>query len=348
MIPIFNAQNRLLKKAIEAKHVAALASGIKRKLRAFKGSYVASDENVRKYLEYIWSFSVEEILAMDITRMREVVKTVNDLLPSTCFYRQRNLKASKLEFKTVNEQLANIFDYTEFSKEKSSWCLGRLALELQKVIRICPYCNAETVYAYQVLKGSRSKYTIRKSSFDHYFPKARYPFFSVSLYNLIPACARCNSGFKGERFRDLGLMLHPYADRESFHASMKFRVLFKTLKGFGSCTAEDIDQMLLTERKDDKRCEGGVIWEELFQLGEIYSSVYKESVADILVKFLQYPKSYIDMLCASLCRHGIPLARFESLVYGSMLNADDINKNRLSKVAMDLYDTYCNDARCGA
>lgn len=345
MIPIFKSQDRLIKKAIEAKHVAALANRIKRQLKEFKDSYVASNKSVREYLEYIWSFSVEEILTMDITRMREVVKKVNDLLPSTCFYRQRNPKGSSLEFKNVNEQLADIFDYIEFSKEKSSWCLGRLALELQKEIRICPYCNAETVYAYKVSKGKRTGYTIRKSSFDHYFPQTRYPFLSVSLYNLVPACTRCNSGFKGESFKDLCLMLHPYADGESFHEGMKFRVLFRTLKGFGRCAAEDIDQVLLTERKDTERCKGGVIWEEIFRLGETYSAVYKESVADILVKFLQYPKSYIDMLAASLCRIGVPSARLERLVYGSTLNADDINKNRLSKVTIDMYDTYYNDAR---
>lgn len=345
MIPIFKARNQLIKEAIEAKHVAALASGIKQKLKAFKDSYVASDESVKQYLEYIWSFSVEEILTMDIFRMREVIKKVNHLMPSTCFYRQKNPKGSGLEFKKVNNQLANIFDYIEFSKEKSNWCLGLLALELQKEIQICPYCNAETVYAYKVSKGSRTQYVIRKSSFDHFFPRTRYPFLSVSLYNLIPACPRCNSGFKGERFQGLSCMLHPYADSENFHAGMKFRVLFKTLKGFERCASDDIDQVLLTERKDNERCEGGIIWEEMFRLGETYSAVYKESVADILVKFLQYPKSYVDMLRASLCRLGVSHSRLERLVYGSTLNADDINKNRLSKVTIDMYDTYYNDAR---
>ena len=342
MIPIFKTQDRLTKKAIETKHVAALANGIQRQLKKFEKSYVASDKSVKEYLDYIWSFSVEEILTMDVARMREVVKTVNSLMPQTYFYKRRNPNRSECEFKDVNHRLANIFDYNEFSRNKSGWCLGRLALELQKEVQICPYCNAETVYAYQVSKDGK-RHMIRKSSFDHYFPQARYPFLSVSLYNLIPACARCNSGFKGEKFKDLCFMSHPYSDQKSFHADMKFRVLLKTLKGFGCCASEDIDQVLLTER--DEQCDGGVIWEETFRLSETYTSVYKESVADILVRLLQYPKSYIDMLYASLCRYGVPCTRLDRLVYGSALNADDINKNRLSKVAIDIYDTYCNCVR---
>ena len=339
MIPIFKSKDKLIKRAIEVKHIAALASRVKRQLKEFKNGYVASDVSVREYLDYIWSIPVKEILTMDITRMREVVKTVNNFLPSTCFYKRRKPTARELEFKKVNRQLEGIFDYNEFSKEKSGWCLGRLALELQKEIRICPYCNAETVYAYNVSKGGKHKYMIRKSSFDHYFPKARYPFLAVSLYNLIPACTRCNSGFKGEEFKDLCLMLHPYADWECLHAGMKFRVLVKTLKGLWCCASEDIDQVLLTERNG--RCDGGVAWEETFRLSETYSSVYKESIADILVKLLQYPKSYVDMLYASLSRYGVPCPRLNRLVYGSTLNTDEINKNRLSKVAIDMYDTYC-------
>lgn len=67
-------------------------------------------------------------------------------------------------------------------------------------IRSCPYCNAAyTLY----IEGKEDKYdennilskcNIRRAmfQFDHYFPKEKFPIFSISFYNLIPSCTCCN------------------------------------------------------------------------------------------------------------------------------------------------------------
>ncbi len=45
---------------------------------------------------------------------------------------------------------------------------------------------------------------------DHFIDKAKHPYFSVSLYNLIPCCSVCNSSFKGSKNFSLRNNFHPY------------------------------------------------------------------------------------------------------------------------------------------
>lgn len=58
--------------------------------------------------------------------------------------------------------------------------------------QFCPYCNDEPI---STIIGNKKKY---RTAIDHFYPKSRYPFLAVSLYNFIPAGTRCNSGFKSE------------------------------------------------------------------------------------------------------------------------------------------------------
>ena len=74
-------------------------------------------------------------------------------------------------------------------------------------VKTCPYCNMHyTLYAEDYIK-KRTIHKMAKFQFDHFYSKAEYPMFSMSMYNLIPSCASCNQGkSKGE----LSLDFHPY------------------------------------------------------------------------------------------------------------------------------------------
>lgn len=58
-------------------------------------------------------------------------------------------------------------------------------LQSKLCVKVCPYCNrmyTTTLYG---------KKRIRPD-FDHFYPKSRYPYLAVSLFNLIPTCNICN------------------------------------------------------------------------------------------------------------------------------------------------------------
>lgn len=51
----------------------------------------------------------------------------------------------------------------------------------------CPFCGISDLLG--------SNHTPREA-YDHYFPKALYPFNSINFHNLVPACHHCNSSYK--------------------------------------------------------------------------------------------------------------------------------------------------------
>lgn len=54
----------------------------------------------------------------------------------------------------------------------------------------CPFCG---------LLPMDSEYDPTREAYDHYLPASKYPFNSVNLRNLAPACYKCNSQNKGAK-----------------------------------------------------------------------------------------------------------------------------------------------------
>lgn len=54
----------------------------------------------------------------------------------------------------------------------------------------CPFCGIDD------LLGKHHK---KREAYDHYLPKALYPFNSINFRNLVPACHHCNSSYKNSK-----------------------------------------------------------------------------------------------------------------------------------------------------
>ncbi|RRA98629.1 HNH endonuclease [Larkinella rosea] len=62
------------------------------------------------------------------------------------------------------------------------------AFKKQQKGKVCPFCGI------QGLKPPTDRK--RRNAYDHYIPKATYPFVSINFKNLFPACHECNSDEK--------------------------------------------------------------------------------------------------------------------------------------------------------
>lgn len=51
----------------------------------------------------------------------------------------------------------------------------------------CPFCGIDDLFG---------EYHSKREAYDHYLPKALYPFNSINFRNLVPACHHCNSSYK--------------------------------------------------------------------------------------------------------------------------------------------------------
>lgn len=340
------------KARIEKAHVMALAGAIDSQLAtlAKDPSLCPPNSPEALYLAEIRKHPAHDLLIMGVHEMRDLVRRADSYLPRGTFYRNtKSASALANRFTTLNKKLLKIFSYEKFSRE-ASWCLGSLAQELVKTVKYCPYCNAETVYAYKIKashgqKGSTTSLKLVKSAFDHYFPRARYPFLAISLYNLIPACTRCNSGFKGDDASELLEMGHPYAEltgcqpSEDMHEGMKFDVVFSNSHCLSHCTENDVSSVLLHERKSGAFPKG-VRWDRTFHLTDSYTALYKADAALAIWRALAYSKRYLDGMMKQVRYAGLPQCDIERFLYGTRLNENDINCHRFGKMIIDLVETY--------
>jgi 5-methylcytosine-specific restriction endonuclease McrA len=56
--------------------------------------------------------------------------------------------------------------------------------------KVCPFCGIFGLKPKSIRR--------RRNAYDHYIPKATYPFVSINFNNLFPACDECNSDEKGQ------------------------------------------------------------------------------------------------------------------------------------------------------
>ena len=86
------------------------------------------------------------------------------------------------------EAIQAVFRYPKMNEDKGDkdnmayWIVNRLKAET------CPFCNR--MYT-KTLMMSKNNARIRPE-LDHFYPKSKYPYLAVSLFNLIPICSYCN------------------------------------------------------------------------------------------------------------------------------------------------------------
>ncbi|WP_341926218.1 hypothetical protein [Stenotrophomonas geniculata] len=109
----------------------------------------------------------------------------------------------------IFDRIKSVVKYSSFcDKERVGWNAYSLCEAFQYVM--CPYCQQSL--AITVYKGEDGAF---RPTLDHFYPKHKFPFLALSLYNLIPSCQSCNSSLKGSLDFSKTEHLHPYDSDES-------------------------------------------------------------------------------------------------------------------------------------
>lgn len=97
-------------------------------------------------------------------------------------------------FKELREQLASFFKgvYSHVDVAALRRLIGDIDdhyLTFMRANRVgkCPFCGINDLLG---------EYHSKREAYDHYLPKALYPFNSINFRNLVPACHHCNSSYK--------------------------------------------------------------------------------------------------------------------------------------------------------
>ncbi len=177
-----------------------------------------------------------------------------------------------------------IFQYKPFRKSaKAQWLASNLN------IKVCLYCNAH--YTLTLTKRKKALF-----HFDHFFSKSRYPYLSLSFYNLIPSCSSCNT-LKSKKEFTLDSHVHPYDkdfDEIACFTTNDLPVIdyiihgkknFKSLK-LSLTPRENIS------KKEEKQIENHI---DVFALDEIYKH-HRDVVSELYIKAYVYNKERVKEL----------------------------------------------------
>lgn len=163
-------------------------------------------------------------------------------------------------------------------RHKGIWLAEQLNL------KTCPYCNAQ----YTLTIRRPDKKVAARFQFDHFFSKRRYPYLSLSLYNLIPSCASCNLN-KGSRDFRLDSHYHPY------HSSMDAKSIFKfkNIETLEALLSGKIDRHAIQIHFAAKIINYEMqvkAHNEIFDINSIYES-HSDIAQELLIKAIHYNQS---------------------------------------------------------
>jgi hypothetical protein len=173
-----------------------------------------------------------------------------------------------------------IYDYNNFSRKKNkAWDAYKLCEKLSVVT--CPYCNL--AYGHTLIIGSDG---IFRPTLDHFFDKANYPIFSLSLGNLVASCHHCNSSLKGSKDFLHTPHLNPLTTAESIQITLDV----DPISSRADLRLFDSAKIKMVFNKKDQRSKNSI---KTFYLQERYQLLIEEarSIAKHMEEFSQsYPK----------------------------------------------------------
>lgn len=218
------------------------------------------------------------------------LQKINNFDSILCKFNPPENKEKKLStlLKDENiEKLEKVFDYSKFTKDNE---YGRHKIISSLNISVCPYCNRQYVTNY----GDNIKTT---ADLDHYYPKSKYPYLALSLYNFIPSCQICNSRMKGDKEGHL----YPYDDECGDKAI--FKTSNSSINGILNSNVTDfkiefdIQKNKITQKEEDngylQRLKKS---KEIFKIKEVYETSHNQYILDMLHTIEHYPDSYLDTI----------------------------------------------------
>lgn len=218
--------------------------------------------------------------------------------------RKKNTSFGK--FQTYMENQYKSFFKQEYKREKNGIWLSK-----QLKVNTCPYCNRHYTFIIENINSSESF----RPQFDHFYPKSRYPYLALSLYNLIPCCADCNQK-KGEKIIDY----YPYDDE--FGDKCKFEIDYANYISGGS-----IKGKFHTENQNIS----------VFKLEELYNG-HSDYIEEIIEKAYAYNADYFKGLFDSFLSIGKSPSEINRLIFGNYIDVSEHKKRPLSKLTKDILD----------
>ncbi len=220
-------------------------------------------------------------------RKEFVDEYMNDWIES--YFQNENVFKSNKSFLDVIENIENDYYRLTLIDDKQHIISYNLSSEFRNDflsslnISVCPYCNRQFISSFE---KNNDEYQ-STATLDHFYPKALFPLFSLSLYNLVPACHICNGILKNTSTRKI---MYPFS--KGYENYAHFRIgKFESLDSLlGNNDQFNIFVDYQKEKHED--IKNSI---QLFKTEEIYK-YHKDYVQSILLKSTIYSDTYKEML----------------------------------------------------
>ncbi|MFP3591332.1 hypothetical protein [Chryseobacterium sp. SIMBA_038] len=179
-------------------------------------------------------------------------------------------------------------------------------------LKVCIYCHSQLALTF---KGKGDKFKALLEA-DHYRSKNKYPYLSVSLFNLFPVCGNCNRN-KGSHKVDFNL----YSNDQP-NDIIKFKIKDKSI-------IEDFLNFSATKLEFEISYNEDYI--NRFQLKEIYNTQI-----DIIEELVYKSKVYNNTYRENLKTYGIDEDTINRFIVGNYTSESDVYKRPLAKMMTDI------------
>ena len=277
------------------------------KLKNIKNNNVLSHKENRFIRLILFKFKDLSLLSINLEQLNTIKKEIGKI-PVT----KKRVFAGKTKKSYLKDEIINALGYNKLRGSFFPKYFQKLG------IKSCVYCNAQlTVTIDKGENDYKANYQL-----DHYFPKDKYPYLSISLLNLYPVCASCNLSKLNHEI-DFELYTQK-VDSNLFKFSIdpvsKARFLI-------SRNIEDL-KIVFSKRGDNN-------YDRIFKITEIYET-QKDLVEEILLKALAYDTSYRKYLKNELSKHRISDALIDRFILGNYIKPNEVYKRPMSKLMQDI------------
>lgn len=224
--------------------------------------------------------------------------------------------------------LYEVFRYHSFIAIKDNHKVDHVKRLLDAVgVNVCPYCNR--LYTVTLAnKGGTSR-----AQLDHYRNKDQYPYFAVSLMNLIPSCGLCNQS-KGKN--DVAV-LYPYSDEMGLDAVFQTKIKNGISYLTGNRDAIDEFSVVLdiAEGLPKELVEKIEYSDRFFNLTELYNQ-HKDYILYLFWKNYVFSNEYLDELCRQFPEAFCSFEDAKAMMYLMDIEQAQWGKRSLGKLTHDI------------
>ncbi len=231
--------------------------------------------------------------------------------------RIKNIFTKKKELISI-KKLINYDAFIDKNKDSTYGFYDGYDLAGNMQFGTCIYCNR--LYTHTIISNNGE--CVARPTFDHWFPKGKFPLLALSFYNLIPSCTVCNSSVKGSQPLELSEVFHPYFRHAHRSKQLNFRF---------SYTLEDHLRAKSKIIKRNKFTRDSI---KAMKIEELYSR-HEEDIRDLIFLKKAYSAGHLSSL-KSLLKMPIRPEEVYRLAFGVHIEDAELVKRPLSKMKKDI------------